>query len=98
MSNPVKQHNLKLPNSHIMFTIDKLNLYVICDKIMLYNSRMRKTVHHLAVFFWKNTEHKKAGSKRNLTNEKNVDFSLQHIDIDKVLLYAYKGYKMIGFS
>jgi len=81
-----------------MFTIDKLILYVFCDKIMLYNSRMRKTVHHLAVFFWKKYIAKKAGSKRNLTNEKNVDFSLEHIDIDKVLLYAYKGYKMIGFS
>lgn len=89
-----------------MFTIDKLKRYDIYDKIMLYNSRMRKSVHHLAVFFWVKYDAelgrfqaiKKRQKERNLTIEKIVDFSLEHIDIDKVLLYAYKGYKMIGFS
>ncbi len=89
-----------------MFTIDKLNCYDIYDKIMLYNSRMRKNVHHLAVFFWAKyiaesgrfRTASKSKKERNLTIEKIVDFSLEHIDIDKVLLYAYKGYKMTGFS
>lgn len=39
----IKQPDLKTVNSHIMFTIDKVkpdNIYV---KILIYNSRMRKT-------------------------------------------------------
>ncbi|KMJ59188.1 hypothetical protein AB685_09025 [Bacillus sp. LL01] len=80
LSKCVKQHILKRRNSHIMFTIDKLNHYDIYDKIMLYNSRMRKSVHHLAVFFWGITWPENAVIKRqkerNLTIEKIVDFSL----------------------